>query len=165
GIAENSLIVFTSDNGPHREGGADPDFFNSNGPFKGYKRDLYEGGIRVPMIAHWPAKIEAGSISHHISAFWDILPTFAELAEADTPADTDGISLVPTLLGREQESHDYLYWEFHEQNGKQAVRKGEWKAIKLNLFTDSPELLLFDLEEDPGETKDIASLHPQVVEE
>lgn len=165
GIAENTLVVFTSDNGPHKEGGADPDFFNSNGPFQGYKRDLYEGGIRVPMIAHWPAKIEAGSISDHVSAFWDILPTFAELAETDHPTPTDGISFAPTLLGREQESHDYLYWEFHEQNGKQAVRKGKWKAIRLDVFTDSPEFLLFDLDEDPKEENDLAGHYPQVAEE
>src|SRR5699024_9494018 len=112
GIAENTLVIFTSDNGPHEEGGNDPAFFNSNGPFRGIKRDLYEGGIRVPMIAQWPGKIKAGSTSDHISGFQDMMPTFAELADTKPP-QTDGISMVSALTGGEdQPRHDYLYWEF-----------------------------------------------------
>ncbi|MFO7826601.1 MAG: arylsulfatase [Cyclobacterium sp.] len=166
GILENTLIVFTSDNGPHLEGGADPDYFDSNGPFQGYKRDLHEGGIHVPMIASWPAKVEAGSQTDHISAFWDILPTFADLAEVDLEEDVDGISFLPTLLGEgQQESHDHLYWEFHEQGGKQAIRKGKWKGIKLNVFEGHEDILLFDLESDPGEENDLSEVHPELVAE
>lgn len=165
GIADNTLIIFTSDNGPHREGGADPDFFNSNGPFQGYKRDLYEGGIRMPMLARWPARIAAGSTSDHISAFWDVLPTLAEVAELEIPAGIDGISFLPALLGKEQPAHRYLYWEFHEQGGKQAIRKGDWKAIRLNVLRENTDVLLFDLSQDPGERNNLAGQHPEVVEE
>lgn len=165
GIADNTLIMFTSDNGPHREGGADPDFFNSNGPFQGYKRDLYEGGIRMPMLVRWPDKITAGSISDHISAFWDVLPTLAEVAEVDIPENIDGISFLPALLGKEQPKHNYLYWEFHEQGGKQAIRKGDWKAIRLNVLRDSSELLLFDISQDPEERNNLADQNPEVVQE
>src|SRR5690606_33308196 len=119
GLAENTLIIFTSDNGPHLEGGADPDYFNSNGPFRGYKRDLYEGGIHVPMLAYWPGTVAAGR-SGHISAFWDFLPTFAELVGEEIDGPVDGLSLLPTLTGKEgQEEHAYLYWEFVELGGKQ----------------------------------------------
>ncbi len=100
GIYDNTLIIYTSDNGPHQEGGADPDYFDSNGPFRGYKRDLYEGGIHVPMIAIWPGSIKAGSTTDHISAFWDIMPTIAELAGMKSPENIDGISFLPTLLGK-----------------------------------------------------------------
>lgn len=133
GIAENTIIIFTSDNGPHTEGGADPDYFNSNGSFRGTKRDLYEGGIRVPMIAKWPNKIEPGSKTTHLSAFWDIFPTFMEIVGGENPDDLDGISFLPTLYGKEEKQiqHDYLYWEFHEKGGRQAVRKGNWKAVKI----------------------------------
>jgi arylsulfatase A-like enzyme len=158
GIADNTLIVFTSDNGPHREGGADPDYFDSNGPYRGAKRDLYEGGIRVPMIASWPGKISAGSRSEHISAFWDIFPTFASLAATEGPATTDGISMVPTLLARrEQPTHEYLYWEFHERGGRQAVRQGKWKAVRYNVQKDPDSTLqLYNLDEDPGEEHNLA---------
>lgn len=165
GLAENTLVVFTSDNGPHVEGGADPDFFNSNGPFRGYKRDLYEGGIRVPMLAWWPEKIAAGSRTDHASAFWDVLPTLAEVARATMPKDIDGISYLPALLGRQQEAHAHLYWEFHEQGGKQSVRKGDWKAIKLDVFSEKPELLLFNISEDPEETQNLAAAHPDIMGE
>lgn len=167
GLAENTLIIFTSDNGPHLEGGADPDYFDSNGPFQGYKRDLYEGGIRVPMIATWPGAIEAGTESNHISAFWDVWPTLAELTGSKVPDDTDGVSFLPTLLGRQgQQQHDYLYWEFHEKNGRQAIRKGDWKAVRYNVFSspDAP-IELYHLQEDPGETNDLAADHPEMVEE
>lgn len=166
GLAENTLVIFTSDNGPHQEGGADPDFFNSNGPFRGYKRDLYEGGIRVPMLAKWPKKIPSGIAVNHISSFWDVLPTLCDLIGINTPTNIDGISFLPTLLGdKNQAPHDYLYWEFHEQNGKQAVRMGDWKAIRLNTFNEESDFLLFDLSKDPQETNNLASVHPEKSEE
>jgi arylsulfatase A-like enzyme len=163
GIADNTLIVFTSDNGPHREGGADPDYFDSNGPFRGTKRDLYEGGIRVPMIASWPGKIAPGVRSEHISAFWDVFPTFADLAGASGPAATDGISMVPTLLAQgKQSKHNYLYWEFHERGGRQAIRQGKWKAIRYNVKKDAQSVLqLYNLDEDPGEEHDLAAKFPE----
>ena len=165
GLAENTLVIFTSDNGPHVEGGADPDFFNSNGPFQGYKRDLYEGGIRVPMVARWPAKIKAGTKTDHISAFWDVLPTLAEATGAPVPENNDGISFLPTLMGEEQQAHEHLYWEFHEQQGKQAVRKGDWKAIKLNALKPQPDFLLFNVKEDPKESTNLAAEYPDILEE
>jgi arylsulfatase A-like enzyme len=165
GLTENTLVIFTSDNGPHREGGADPDFFNSNGPLQGYKRDLHEGGIRVPMIAAWPGKIAANSSSDHLSAFWDVLPTLCGVAGVEVPEALDGISYLPALLGEEQLEHDYLYWEFHEQEGKQAVRKGDWKAIKLEVFKGEPKTLLFDLKTDIGEKEDVSLQHKEIVAE
>ena len=167
GLDKNTLVIFTSDNGPHREGGADPDFFKSYGPLRGVKRDMFEGGIRVPMIASWPGEIKAGSTSDHISAFWDVLPTFKELAGIKTPIATDGISMVPTLLGKKkQKAHEYLYWEFHEGGGKLAVRKGNWKGIKLN-YAKNPDakMLLFDLSNDLHEDNNIADQHPEIVAE
>jgi arylsulfatase A-like enzyme len=162
GLDENTLLLFSSDNGPHREGGADPDFFNSNGPLRGIKRDLYEGGIRVPLIARWPGKIAAGAESDHVSAFWDFLPTFAQLVGLRPPGNADGVTMVPTLLGRpdEQKKHTFLYWEFHERRSRQAVRFGRWKAVR---FGAKDKLELYDLSKDPGETKDIADRHPEVV--
>ncbi len=167
GLAENTLIIFASDNGPHQEGGADPDFFNSNGQFRGYKRDLYEGGIRTPMIAYWPGQIEAGSKSDVPFAFWDLMPTFIELAGNKSEIQTDGVSFVPTLLDRGvQKMHDYLYWEFHEQGGKQAVRQGNWKALKLQVFgSENPDYELYDLSHDPAESRNLASSHPEKLEE
>ncbi|WP_339925641.1 arylsulfatase [uncultured Cyclobacterium sp.] len=165
-ILDNTIIIFTSDNGPHLEGGADPDFFNSNGPFQGYKRDLLEGGIHVPMILSWPAQVKKGSQSDHISAFWDILPTFSEIVGVGTAGALDGISFLPTLLGKEaQPTHSHLYWEFHEKGGKQAVRKGKWKGIKLDVFKGNETIQLYDLDQDPGETRDLAADFPEVVEE
>ncbi|MCE7057946.1 arylsulfatase [Algoriphagus sp. AGSA1] len=165
GLADNTLVIFTSDNGPHVEGGADPDFFNSNGPFQGYKRDLHEGGIRIPMLARWPGRIASESRTDHVSAFWDVLPTLCEVVGMESPEGIDGISYLPSLLGEAQQEHEYLYWEFHEQQGKQAVRKGDWKAIRLDMFGDTPKLFLFDLSEDLGEAKNLASEHPEVLEE
>ena len=162
GIDENTLVCFTSDNGPHREGGADPAFFDSNGPLRGIKRDLYEGGIRVPLIARWPSTIAAGTQSDHVSAFWDVLPTLADLTGARSLKDIDGISMVPTLLGRpdRQKRHAYLYWEFHERGSKQAVRMGRWKAVR---FGAAGRLELYDLKKDIGETNNVADRHPEVV--
>jgi len=163
GIADRTLIIFTSDNGAHREGGADPDFFNSNGQYRGHKRDLYEGGIHVPMIAYWPGRIAAGSTSDHISAFWDMVPTFTELAGVPTPGTIDGISMVPTLLGKDkQPAHKYLYWEFHERDGRMAVRMGKWKGVRYNVLShpDRP-MELYDLSMDPAEENNIAAEHPE----
>jgi arylsulfatase A-like enzyme len=139
-IDENTIVFFTSDNGPHREGGADPDFFDSNGPLRGIKRDLYEGGIRVPLIARWRGRIDAGRTTDHVSAFWDFMPTFAVLSGQKPPADTDGLCMVPTLLGRteKQKKHKFLYWEFHERGSKQAVRMGRWKAVRFGAAGTRP---------------------------
>jgi arylsulfatase A-like enzyme len=162
GLARNTLVLFTSDNGPHREGGNDPEFHDSNGPLRGIKRDLYEGGIRVPFIARWPARVAAGSVNREPVAFWDYLPTFAELAGATTPAGLDGVSLVPTLTARGQgRVHEFLYWEFHEgQSSAQAVRMGNWKALRLG---PGRPLELYDLSADIGETTNVASAHPDIV--
>ena len=167
GIADNTLIIFTSDNGPHQEAGHDPEFFNSNGALRGFKRDLYEGGIRVPMMARWPGVIAPGSATDHISAFWDVMPTVAEIAGAEVPADVDGISFLPTLRGDgNQAEHEYLYWEFHERGGRQGIRKGNWKGVKYDINKiANAKLELYDLEADPGETTDLASKYPAIVKE
>ncbi len=160
GLDENTIVVFTSDNGPHREGGANPEFFHSSGPLRGIKRDLYEGGIRVPLIARWPGRIKPGAETDHVSAFWDFLPTLAELAGVQSPAYSDGISLLPTLQGRPgQKEHDFLYWEFHEGGSLQAVRMGRWKAVR----PFGKRLELYDLQTDIGEARNVADDHPDVV--
>ncbi|MFG0287049.1 MAG: arylsulfatase [Rhodopirellula sp. JB044] len=167
GIADNTLVVFSSDNGPHEEGGHDPKYFDSNGGMKGVKRDLYEGGVRVPMIAVWPDQIAAGSQSDHVCAFWDFMPTMAELAGVTLQRDTDGISIVPTLLNRSnQEQHDYLYWDFPAKGGREAMRRGDWKAVRYNLKQnpDAP-IELYNLANDVGESNDVADSHPEVVQE
>jgi len=163
GIAENTLVMFTSDNGPHQEGGADPEFFNSSGGLRGVKRDLYEGGVRVPLLVSWPGHIQKGGTSDHISAFWDVVPTVADLAGFEAP-DGDGVSFLPVLTGGEQVEHEYLYWEFHEHGGKQAILNGNWKAVRLNVGED-PEgpLELYNLESDPQEASDVASENPKLV--
>lgn len=165
GITENTLVIFTSDNGPHREGGADPDFFNSAGGLRGYKRDLYEGGVRVPFVVRWPACVMPGGTSDHIGAFWDLMPTFAELTGKPIGMTTDGISLLPTLLNRgAQKQHAYLYWEFHEQGGKQAVRMGPWKGIRLEAARYPDRVIsLYHLGNDPGEQRDVAAEYPDIV--
>lgn len=167
GLAENTLVIFVSDNGPHEEGNHSAEFFDSNGILRGTKRDLYEGGIKTPFIAKWDGTIKPGSTSEHISAFWDILPTFCELAGVESPAESDGISIVPTLLGHEenQETHPYMYFEFYEMGGRQAVRWGNWKAVKLNVRTGNPTPIeLYDLSTDPSETTNVAADHPEIVE-
>jgi len=164
GLSDNTLIMFTSDNGPHLEGGADPRFFNSNAGLRGFKRDLYEGGIRVPFIVSWPGTIAGGSVSDHQSAFWDVLPTLAELSGLELEK-TDGISFLPELLGGEQEKHKFLYWEFHEMGGKQAILKDEWKAIRLNVGRDpNGPLELYKLESDPFEKDNVAEEYPELIE-
>lgn len=166
-IDDNTIVMLSSDNGPHKEGGHDPEFFNSNGPLRGHKRDLYEGGIRAPFLARWPGKISPGTTSGLISAHWDILPTVCELAGADVPAGLDGVSLVPTLTGHgEQKQHEYLYWEFYEKGGRRSVRFGQWKAVQQNLKdvgqTDGVEV--YDLSTDLGEDHDVAGKHPEIVQ-
>lgn len=165
GLDDNTLVLFTSDNGPHLEGGADPDFFDSNGPLKGYKRDLYEGGIRVPLIARWPGKVKAATTSDHVSAFWDLMPTLAALTGQTIDADLDGVSYLPTLLGEEtQAQHDYLYWEFHSQGGRVALRQGNWKLVRYNVGKETPRPFeLYDLSQDVGEENDLASEYPDKV--
>ncbi|WP_429050596.1 arylsulfatase [Chitinophaga sp. W3I9] len=164
GLDKNTLVIFTSDNGPHKEGGADPAFFNSSGGFRGVKRDLYEGGIREPFIARWPGNIKAGSTNSFQGAFWDIMPTLAQLTNAPAVPYTDGVSLLPTLTGKKgQQPHNYLYWEFHEDGGRQAVRQGNWKAVRLHAAQHPDGALeLYDLSTDPGETKNIAAAHPDI---
>ncbi|MEX0326399.1 MAG: arylsulfatase [Puniceicoccaceae bacterium] len=158
GIAENTLVIFTSDNGPEYE--RKDRFFNSNGPFRGGKRDLYEGGIRVPFVAWWPRKVEAGTRTNHISAFDDFLPTACELAGVNPSDDVTGLSYAPTLRGEaNQAPRDYLYWEFNEKAGPmQAVRMGPWKGVKLK----GKELEVYNLNHDPGETLDRAGDFPAI---
>jgi len=165
GIKRNTIIMFASDNGPHEEGGANPEFFNSAGGLRGVKRDLYEGGIRTPMIVVWTDKVKAGSTSNHISAFWDIMPTCAEIAGVQLKSETDGISFLPELLGQTaQKKHEYLYWEFSERGGRQAIRMGDWKAIVYDLQKDpNPKIQLYNLAEDEWENNDISSEHPEIV--
>jgi arylsulfatase A-like enzyme len=161
GLDENTLVLFSSDNGPHREGGNDPQFNNSSGPLRGIKRDLWEGGIRVPLIARWPGKVRAGTTSDFVGAFWDVLPTLAELAGGKTHAGMDGLSFVPTLLGQpeKQKQHATLYWAFYERGGGQALRQGKWKLVHQALNTP---LQLYDLEADLGERNNQAGKYPAV---
>ncbi len=168
GLYENTLIIFSSDNGPTYVD-ADTQWFNSADPFvtesgrtKGY---LYEGGIRVPMIASWPAVIEGGSQSDHVSAFWDIMPTLAEAANNRNSFRTDGLSFLPTLKNSEQEEHPYLYWEFAGYQGQQAVRKGPWKAIRKNIQKGNMELELYHLENDITESTDVAAQYPEIIQQ
>jgi arylsulfatase A len=161
GIERRTLVMFISDNGPHREGGADPVFFKSSGGLRGIKRDLYEGGIRVPMIARWVGTIPAGRQSDHVGAHWDVLPTLAELGGARTPAGLDGLSMARALRGEPQPTHDFFYWEFHERGFQQAVRMGQWKAVRL---AKERPLELYNLADDPAEQHDLAQQQPAVVD-
>jgi arylsulfatase A-like enzyme len=161
GLSRQTVVFFSSDNGPHKEGGVDPAFIHSSGPLRGIKRDLYEGGIRVPMIVRWPGTIRPGRVSDQVWAFWDFLPTAAALARTEAPSNINGISMLPTLLGQPQlRQHRFLYWEFHEGGSKQAVRYGNWKAIRL--APGSP-LELYDLTHDISETNNVAAEHPRIV--
>jgi arylsulfatase A-like enzyme len=166
GADERTLVIFTSDNGATFDvGGAPTQFFESNGKLRGHKTNLYEGGIRVPMIARWPGRIRAGSTSPHAGANWDFWATFAELVGANAPDGTDGISIAPTLLGRGgQQVHESLYWEFHAQGASQAVRLGRWKGIRREVAKrQNAPIELYDLENDERETTDVAAAHPDVV--
>jgi arylsulfatase A-like enzyme len=166
-ILNNTLIIFISDNGAHKEGGNDPDFFDSNGPYRGYKRDLYEGGIRTPFIAYWPSVIQPGSKSSLVSAFWDFLPTVCDLINVPVPKDIDGISFLPTLNGKGiQNKHESLYFEFHEQGGKQAIIKDGWKLLHLNVNNPAKlQVELYHFSEDIAEQNNVAAKFPQKVEE
>ena len=171
-LDQKTLVLFTSDNGPHNEGNHSHEYFDSNGPLKGFKRSMHEGGIRVPMIARWPMKISAGSLSDHPSAFWDFLPTACEIAGVDAP-ETDGISYLPTLLGESerQKKHEYLYWASQEGATSIGVRRGNWKLVKYRgkksktEKTTKGEWRLYDLKSDIGEQNDVSAKHPDVVTE
>ncbi len=165
GIDKETIILLSSDNGPHKEGGHMPDYFNSGGGLRGHKRDLYEGGIRCPLLVRWPEKVKAGSTSDHISAHWDLFPTFCELAGTETPQDLDGISFLPTLLGKPQKQHEYLYWEFFEGGGKRAVRIGNWKAVQnqVNRKGQDAPIEIYDLEKDRKETSNLAAQSSELI--
>lgn len=163
-LLSNTIVFFTSDNGPvpNRDY---TEFFNSNGAFRGGKRQLYEGGIRVPMIVSWKGQIESGTQSDHISAFWDFLPTACDLAGIETPSGIDGISMLPVLRGQEEETHESLYWEFIEAGGAQALRKGKWKLVRNQVISQPPGTIeLYNLEEDPGERNNVAADYPGIAE-
>lgn len=167
GLADNTLILFTSDNGPtyERIGGADSTYFESAGSLRGRKRDVYEGGIRVPLIARWPGHIKPGTESDHVAAFWDMLPTLSAVAHIKPPTGIDGISFLPALLGKSgQQQHEYLYWEFPSGDKHQAVRLGNWKAVRHNLASGDTEFELYNLKSDIGESKNVASEHPDVIQ-
>jgi arylsulfatase A len=167
GIRENTIVIFTSDNGAHNEG-HDVDFFDSNGVFREYKRSFFEGGFRSPMIVRWPGVVKEWRTSDHISAFWDVMPTLCDIAGAPIPDQTDGISFLPELKGEKQEKHDYLYWEFnesitHKKNEyKQAIRKGDWKGI---YYIEKDLFELYNLKDDISEQNNIANEHPDLVSE
>lgn len=177
GIAKNTVVFFTSDNGAN---GAFAKFFKSNGPLRGNKRDLYDGGIREPLIAYWPGKIKPGRVSRHIAAAWDLLPTITEIAGVQPAGDIDGKSFLPELLGRRQPRHDYLYWEYYAYNWNwqkpdnkkprnylqsRAIRMGKWKAVKNDIYeAPDPPLELYNIEKDPSEAHNIAARHPEVVQ-
>ncbi len=166
GLLDKTMIIFTSDNGAHREGGADPDFFDSNGPYRGYKRDLSDGGVHVPMIVRWDGEVKKGSRTDHVSAFWDVLPTFADIFSMLKNYKTDGISFMPTLRGkRGQKQHKFLYWEATEGAGAMAVRMGDYKAISVGLNKDrNAPIELYNVAEDISETVNVANNHPELVE-
>jgi len=159
-IDEDTIVIFSSDNGPHKEGGVDPNFFQSAGGLRGIKRDLYEGGIRVPLIVRWPARLKP-RVTEFAGAFWDIMPTMAEIAGAKCPPDIDGISMLPTLLNLPQTNrHEFFYWEFHERGFQQAVRMGDWKAVQPK---NGAPLELYNLKTDRGEKHDVAKENPKIV--
>lgn len=164
-LAEDTLILFTSDNGPtHDVGGVDTDFFASAGPLRGRKGSVYEGGLRVPLIARWPGVVRAGSETDHACAFQDVLGTLAELTDQPLPAQADSSSFLPTLTGNgEQAAHDYLVFEFHEYGGQKAVRIGDFKAVLQRIHKGNTQVELYDLSTDLGETRDIAAEHPDLV--
>jgi arylsulfatase A-like enzyme len=164
GADERTLVIFTSDNGAIPSI-SPAEFFDSNKPLRGQKTNLYEGGIRVPMIARWPGQVKGGAVSDHVGANWDMWATFAELTGAAPPQPTDGISIVPTLLGRPgQRQHESLYWENHARGGMQAVRIGRWKGVRHEIAKrPGAPIELYDLERDVSESNDAAAANPDVV--
>ncbi|MFC2141908.1 arylsulfatase [Acidobacteriota bacterium] len=167
-LEKETLVMFSSDNGPayDRLGGTDSAFFRSAGPYRGLKGSVYEGGIRVPMIARWPGRIPGDTVSDHVCAFWDLLPTLSDISGAKAPGGIDGLSFAPTLLGTgRQEAHAYLYWEFPAYGGQQAVRMGDWKAVRTGLKNDAADhaVQLYDLSADRSESRDVAGRHPEGV--
>jgi arylsulfatase len=169
GLDRDTIVLFASDNGATYDiGGADSPFFESAGPLRGRKGSVWEGGIRVPLVARWPGRIAAGQIAEHVSASWDLLPTLTDLARTETPAGLDGISFAPTLLGDPgQQPHEYLYWEFPARgySGQQAVRLGDWKGVRRRMHKGNTAVALFNLAEDVREQNDAAALHPEIVEQ
>lgn len=166
-LGDNTVILFSSDNGPTHDGvgGSDSEFFASAGPFRGSKGSLYEGGIRAPLIARWRGKIKPGSVSDLPSVSYDVLPTLCEISGSEVPDDTDGLSFLPTLLGKgNQPRHEYLYWEFAGYGGQQAVRWGDWKGVRQNLHKGETRIELYNLARDVGERKDVAAANPEIVE-
>jgi len=167
GLDDNTIVLFTSDNGPayERVGGADSDFFRSSGPLRGRKCSVHEGGIRVPLVARWPGEIAAGQNSDLQAAHWDFLPTFCELVGITPPTDIDGISIAPTLFGQgEQKQHDALYWEYPAYGGQQAIRVGDWKAVRKNIISEgNMQIELYNLADDIAERHNLAEKHPERV--
>jgi arylsulfatase A len=164
-LDDNTLVIFSSDNGAiDAYAGTDAKFFGSLANFRGMKGSLYEGGIRIPLVARWPGRIRAGTTSDLPVAFWDLLPTFCEAAAIETPKDIDGVSVLPTMLGEKwQRVHEFLYWEFPSYGGQQAIRAGNWKAVRQNLNKGPSAIELYDLEADAAEKKDLAADHPEIV--
>jgi arylsulfatase len=161
-LEEDTLLIFTSDNGAtFNTGGYDPEFFKSNGELKGAKASLYEGGIRVPMIARWKGKLSAGVVSDQVSAFWDFMPTICKTAGIPGPEETDGNSILPALCGNtaKQKQHKYLYWE--HAKAQQAVLYGDWKGVRKR---PSSNIELYNLKDDPYEKKDVGNEHPGIIE-
>jgi arylsulfatase A-like enzyme len=156
-------VLFASDNGPHKEGGNNPELFDSNGPLRGIKRDLYDGGIRTPFLARWTGKTKSGQVTDEVCAFWDLLPTLADIGGARTPSGVDGVSFRPVLQGGKMPERPYLYWEFHEAGFSQAVRIRQWKGVRRKNRRSPIEL--YDVLADVGEQKDVSSSHPDVVKE
>lgn len=166
GKLENTIVIFSSDNGVHNVGGSDPEFFDSNGPFRGYKRDLYEGGVRAPFVVSWPSQIKTPFYSNHVSTFWDFLPTVCDIVGSKVPSGTNGISYLPELMqnGKKQKTHNYIYFEFYEQGGKQSIlRKDGWKLIRLQVSNPkktSEEL--YNIYHDPSEIANVIDQHPKI---
>ena len=165
GLAQDTIVIFTSDNGPTNVGGVDPVFFDSTGGARGLKWQLYEGGIRTPLIVRWPGRVEPGSVVDAPCAGWDLMPTIARACGARVPDGLDGLDLGPLLAGGPAPEREYFYWEHADGGGWQAVRMGDWKALRRNTQKNIPNPIeLYDLAQDPGETRDLAARNPEQVE-